>query len=347
MATLVVYADVADRTLGSSNSSFATAVTGSGLHADGASQAWHELGASFYTPTYYINEVFLPFDTSALPDTATIDSATLAIYGRTDDSSTDFDIEAGLYDWGASIGTEDWLDGSDTGGITVRAVRNTSGWTNAGYNSFSTGTMAAVISKTGVTKIALWPQRVRTGMSPANGQWVTFWAADEAESGERRPRLTIEYTEASSDTEVNAGLATVSVSNAATRPGVAAAPPVVSIAMMDMDPDTGAGSVSAEMVPVTVWASQGQSAVLEVDAGLAEVVAEAFGASTLISNEQGPPVSVEAGLAEIRVRAFNRAFADPGAELVLRIPITGAIDFGEGRAAIRFDGFIRFQQDEP
>ena len=208
MPTLVVYASV-DRTLGSSDANHATAVAGAAAYADDADEAYLTLGDSFFSPTYYINEAFLEFDASALPDDCTIDDAVLALYGRSDSSSTDFTIEAAAYDFGASIGKpdgssgaivdSDWLDGTDTAALTVVATRSTSGWSIAGYNDFSNagGGVKSVVSKTGVTRLALWPERVRTGSAPANGQHVEVWSADEDQPGERRPRLTIEYTEAS------------------------------------------------------------------------------------------------------------------------------------------------------
>lgn len=201
MATLVVYADVADADIGSSDSSHATAVAGSGLHVANTSTAYLEIGDSFFSPTYYINEIFLSFDTSALPDDATIDDAVLDVYGNADNSSTDFTIECAAYDYGASLTTADWIDGTDAAGLTVLATRSTAGWSNAAYNAFSSAGdgLKSVISKTGNTRLALWPERVRTGSAPANSQFVRIWSADEAETGERRPRLTITYTEAAAE----------------------------------------------------------------------------------------------------------------------------------------------------
>lgn len=198
MATLTVYPST-DITLASSSSTWSTAVAGGGaLSADAEADTFHEIGASFFTPTYYISETFLGFDTSALPDDCTIDDAVLSIYGKQDSSTTDFTIECGAYDYGASITTADWQDGTETGALTVVATRSSAGFSIAGYNDFTNtgGGLKSIVSKTGITKIALWPERVRTGVAPANGQFVQFWSAEEDQSGERRPSLTITYTPA-------------------------------------------------------------------------------------------------------------------------------------------------------
>ena len=196
MATLTVYPST-DITLGSSDNNFATAIAAADF-ADPDSDTFHEIGASFFTPTYYVNETFLGFDTSALPDDCTIDDAVLSIYGKQDNSTTDFTIECAAYDYGAGITTADWQDGTETGALTVVATRSTAGFSIAGYNDFTNtgGGLKSVISKTGITKLALWPERVRTGSAPANSQYVQFWSAEEDQSGERRPRLTITYTPA-------------------------------------------------------------------------------------------------------------------------------------------------------
>lgn len=205
MGTLTAYAATGDNALGCSNSTWATARAGTGAYADSSSATSHEIGASYYAPTYYVNEYFAEFDTSSIPDGATITGATLALYGKA--STGSWTLECGAHDFGASVGTEDWLDGTDLGSVTVLGTRSSSGWTNSGYNDFSdsNGGLATVVSKTGVTRVAVWHERSRTGTAPTNGQYADVWSANEDQSGERRPRLTVTYTEPAARTPIIGG----------------------------------------------------------------------------------------------------------------------------------------------
>jgi len=122
----------------------------------------------------------------------------LALYGKAMTAATAWTMECAAYDYGASITTADWQDPTELGALTIVGTRGSAGWSNAGYNDFTNtgGGVKSIVSKTGITKIALWPERIRTGVAPSDGQYAEFWAAEEAETGERRPRLTITYTEA-------------------------------------------------------------------------------------------------------------------------------------------------------
>lgn len=197
MATLVVYASV-DNTIGiTANTNHATASSGTGAYV-ASETTFHTIGDAFFSPNYYLYEVFLGFDTSALPDDCTIDDAVLAVYGKAMTAATAWTMETGAYDYGASITTADWQDPTELGALTIVGTRGSAGWSNAGYNDFTNtgGGLKSIVSKTGLTKIAIWPERIRTGVAPANGQFAEFWAAEEDQSGERRPRLTITYTPA-------------------------------------------------------------------------------------------------------------------------------------------------------
>lgn len=207
MAELVVYASV-DGNLGiTANTNHATAASGVGVYL-ASETTFHTIGDAFFSPNYYLYEVFLGFDTSALPDDATIDDAVLAIYGKAMTAASAWTQETGAYDYGASITTADWQDTTELSALTTLATRSSTGWSNAGYNDFTnTGAgLKSIVSKTGLTKIAIWPERIRTGVAPANGQFAEFWSVGEDQSGERRPRLTITYTEASAGDTSRHGL---------------------------------------------------------------------------------------------------------------------------------------------
>lgn len=198
MATLTVYADTADNALGCSNNTFATARAGTGCYIDSVSAENHEIGCSYFAPTYYLNELGLPFDTSALGAGATISSAVLALYGKADGSTTDFTIECAAYDFGAAIDTGDWQDGTELAALTIVATLSTAGFSTSGYNNFSDSGpgLASVINKTGTTRLFLWHPKIRTGVAPTGSEYVDVWSANEAQTGERRPQLTITYTTA-------------------------------------------------------------------------------------------------------------------------------------------------------
>lgn len=191
MSTLTVYGDTADDTAWSSNAAYSTARSGSSLALIGPTTTDFYVGQN---TGYQCYEGFISFDTSSIPDSATITAVELSLYVANDVSSTDFTIRARAYDWGASVDTGDWIAGASLPGNTLLAELSTSGLSVAAYSVFtSEAGFLAAISKTGTTRIALSSSRHEAGNTPTTFEYVRIHSGDQT-GAERRPRLTVTYT---------------------------------------------------------------------------------------------------------------------------------------------------------
>jgi hypothetical protein len=192
MAELTVYSTSADSYVESVNATWATMCAGSNLVADAAGTTYVGYANN------YGDELFLAFDTSAIPEGSTVSAVsfqtTTGMVGSTHVS------ECYAYDWG-TIGTADWRTGNTTGwlateynaGNRLAYVNITSGddwdfaraWTVA-------ATMNAAIVCGGTTRLVLASDSLR-GASAVNDtrtQWRSGADATEA----NRPKLVITYS---------------------------------------------------------------------------------------------------------------------------------------------------------
>ena len=211
MSTLVVYSDTSDGYIvsvdGIDSEYDPDPVDGEYVHArDGAGGANQGLGASTAGAIIYIGqypglyayvpqvlEGFFAFDTSALTSGATVSAAVLRVTSYYDNSSTDFDIQARLRDWGTSLTTADWVAGADLSGLTLLgSYATSSGFTaNTGYDLSDTA-MAANVNKTGSTRMLLCSSRTVGNNAPTNNEAVQIYPADESGTT-RDPKLTVTY----------------------------------------------------------------------------------------------------------------------------------------------------------
>lgn len=148
---------------------------------------------------------FTLFDTSALPDTDTIASATVSLYGvaKRDDNGTqwsaaakDIELVSGVPASNTSLSTSD-IDVANFGG-TEYAVASFSSWTITGYNDFSLNASGiANISTTSVSKFG-WMQGAdfdnsNPGTGAVNGfTGVSAKAADQSGTTQD-PKLVVEH----------------------------------------------------------------------------------------------------------------------------------------------------------
>ena len=190
MTTYTIYADTSDGYLQSSNAAYATARSGGGgltAYTTGSII----VGQSFYGgATYYIFEGFLGFDTSPIGAGSTVTAATLSLDGQTDNSTTDFTIEAWSRDWGTAITTADWVAGASLSGLTLVASYASSGFTFV-YNDFtSEAAFLAAINLTGYTRILLASAKTNANTAPTGDEYITFRAA-EASGTSQDPKLVV------------------------------------------------------------------------------------------------------------------------------------------------------------
>ena len=207
MSTLVVYSDTTDGYIycfsgvaddgegGGSNGTYAAARAGTGSPFGAAAAATYAtVGQAKVVVTfteYQVFESFLAFNTSSIPDGDTVSAAVLNLTSYADNSTTDFTLEARLYDWGASLTTADWV--TSLSSQTLLAHRDTaSGWTvNTAYD-LTDDAFAANVSKTGSTRILLCSDHTTSNTAPTGLEHVTAYSADYTGTT-RDPKLTVTY----------------------------------------------------------------------------------------------------------------------------------------------------------
>lgn len=193
VATLTVFSDVGDGTIESTNATYATARSGSGLTTYPSNQTLIIANEDF-GPSYFCGEACLSFDTSAIGAANIVSAAVLSLVGWDDSSFTDFIIEARAKDWGASLDTGDWVAGAGLGALTLLATLDTAlGVVFEDFNDFtSDAAFASNINTTGTTRLLLNSSRHRLGTTPSGFESVSFYAADEPGTA-KDPRLVVTY----------------------------------------------------------------------------------------------------------------------------------------------------------
>ena len=145
------------------------------------------------TGKYTAQHTYLKFATDSIPNTASIVSATLAIYVSTDGSDYDFNINAYNINWNTPLSTISWLPPTSLNAFPVGATLDTSGISAPGYNNF-TGNLASSINTGGDTNIVLASSRFAAGTTP-DGTYEYINAFSRESGAGYEPKLTIIYTE--------------------------------------------------------------------------------------------------------------------------------------------------------
>ena len=179
--TTTVYSNTADGYIQSVNATYATARSGGTLTSDNTNTVL-AVGQDKAT-NYYCLQSYIYFDTGTpIPDTDTIETATLSLYGYYDGSTTDFVLEARLYTWsGSGLTTADWVAGASLSGKTLLATYATSGgWPTNAYTALvSEAAFVNNINKTGNTEILLDSDRQAAGTTPTGAEYVYPYSADQ------------------------------------------------------------------------------------------------------------------------------------------------------------------------
>ena len=143
----------------------------------------------------WIYRTSLFFDTSSLPDGATITGAKLYFYGKTDSSTTNFNMTVvDASNIGSPMISGDYYAVYEKS--TSLGTLSTASYTTGVYNSItlsSTGLLS--ISRVGDTKLALRSDRDIAGTTPTGAEYVLIYTG-EMGSG-YAPYLAVEYTEPS------------------------------------------------------------------------------------------------------------------------------------------------------
>jgi hypothetical protein len=143
---------------------------------------------------YHIFRSAVFFDTSSLPDSAVITSATLSLFGAISVPTTEFDItvvDGSLLNDPLVLGDYgDLLNQTTSGGVF-----NTSGFA-LDYNDIPlNATGMGWISKTGMTKFGLRSSRDIDVIPPSDVgfEFVIVFSNEEAQPGDRQPKLVVTY----------------------------------------------------------------------------------------------------------------------------------------------------------
>jgi hypothetical protein len=193
--TTTVFSTTADGRVESEHATYTTARSGANQSSNNSAATM--IVGQTVSGNYFIDEGFLDFDTSSIPDTDTIDSAVLSLFGQSNESTTDFTIEARLKDWGGTLTTADWVAGASLGALTLLATYATSGgWSTVAYNDFtSDAAFVSNVSKTGVTYILLDSSRHAAGNTPTGLERVWCYSADQAGTT-NDPKLVVNHSAA-------------------------------------------------------------------------------------------------------------------------------------------------------
>lgn len=194
MPTYTLYASTADGYVRSANTTYATARAGSGLTVDttSTSNSWG-VGQRLNAGTYQLTESFFSFDTSSVLGTVT--SVTLSLFLETDSSTTDFTVEARLYDWGTGLTTADWVPGANLAALPLLGSVSTAGLAPPAYFAFAENgtTFRTSINQAGETRIVVVSSRLTTGTAPTGVEAIEVSYADTTGTAQD-PKLVIVTT---------------------------------------------------------------------------------------------------------------------------------------------------------
>ncbi len=158
-------------------------------------------GQSQFESSYYIWRSFFPVDTSSLGAGATITSATFGVYGKYDNSATNFNYAPIQTDQSSptSLGLPDFNNCGALSDPTLGATElNTSTFTLSGYNTFTLNEAGlGWIDKTGYTMLGLRSSHDYSGAGSAPGAGVnnsvTVFSSEEAGT-DKDPKLVVTGT---------------------------------------------------------------------------------------------------------------------------------------------------------
>lgn len=196
MATVTLDATTNANAINSVNAAYATARTGGTLSLLGLADS--RVGQRYTGSAYQCYESFLEFDSTGIIAAGdTITAATLRLYFRFDDSTTDFTLRARLYDFGAAVTTADYVSGASLSGTLLATLASSGIGAGNSYKSCTDVALAANITKNGTTRIILHSDRHEAATTPTGSEYMTFYLSDATNMS----KLDITYTPAPTMTD--------------------------------------------------------------------------------------------------------------------------------------------------
>jgi len=142
--------------------------------------------------SYQMQRGFLNFDTSGIPDAATVTGATLRLYctvsSVTGLSNTGVRIVASTQADPATLTTSDWSS------VGASSLASSSSPTENAYSSFAIA--VGNISKTGYTKFAVRSERDFDNVAPEDNNDSELFVFNGPQQASNKPELVITYIEA-------------------------------------------------------------------------------------------------------------------------------------------------------
>ena len=177
------------------NSNYNTAWTNTSANTVDNTSTISYTGQYKFITTYNVWRAFLYFNTSAIPDDASISSANVSLRGATDYSTTDFNI---TIQNGQPTYPHDPMVKADYDksfyGTTDGGSYNTSGYSTNYMNIPMNSTGISWINTSGWTKLCLRSNRDISGTTPTGYEYVIFWSCECTFGASYRPYLRVVYT---------------------------------------------------------------------------------------------------------------------------------------------------------
>ena len=173
----------------SDNATYATAVAGSGLVAN---TAYYYVGQA---PGYYLDILYLEFDTSGIGAGQIISAATFSLYGNDAGSAGPHTEIVAAYDYGVSATTADWRTAAQLTALTALASKAcTTAISESAYTDFtSQAAFLAAINPVGMTRLIVFSASQASSTQPSAAERVR-WNIRTATGKE--PKLVVTYAPA-------------------------------------------------------------------------------------------------------------------------------------------------------
>jgi hypothetical protein len=151
------------------------------------------IGQLYIDPTYYLEESFLEFDTSAIGAGQLVSAVVLSLYNRqTNNVTTAFTMQAKAQDYGVALTTADWMAGDTFAALTTLATCAVpTGIGDARYYDFtSVSAFLTAINCTGVTRLVICSDAFAAGTAPTGYERQRYRISTDAN---QEPKLVVTY----------------------------------------------------------------------------------------------------------------------------------------------------------
>ena len=198
MTVVTFFAETDGGAISGQNASYAAARSTSTASDDSSGNAYCGQSTSFQVMRSYFR-----FDTSSLPDGATVTDVKLYLKVHWDYSTTDFVVQIFKFDWSTPLGSSREANYDASGAVFDQNWRSTSGLAVGTYYANSTTLDVTHVNKTGYTYYMLKSEEDTNNSTPGASEYVFFYTSDAAGTSSD-PYLEVTYNEATPITQTQA-----------------------------------------------------------------------------------------------------------------------------------------------